>query len=290
MLAGFFLILLALAGLVASACIAFFYGLPLAEVPALMQHPPRNASQRSMHLWFQAISAFGGFLLTSWLFIRWVERPAGPVLNPSGWPSALDFAVVSLLFIGVMPLSSVLIAWNADLDFPAFLAGFEQWAREKEQTLGEFTRFLIRFEGLGELALGLLVIAFLPGLGEELLFRGVLQRNLGLWMGAGLAVWLAAAIFSAIHLQFFGFVPRVFLGVLLGYVYLWRGHLSLAVWGHTLNNGFTLLMAYCHQKGYVSYNILQIKAMPWPWVLASALITAGCLFYLRSSARVLKRK
>jgi hypothetical protein len=278
LLIGIFLILLSLSSTLAASLLAYFYDIPLKEIPKLMQDVPRTARLRQMNLIFQGVSALGGFIISAWIFISLVERESFKVLNPRSAFNAKNVALVTVLFLGVMPFSSWLIDLNAHLDFPSFLSEFENWAHQKEKRLSELTFFLIRFQSFGEFLLGFLVIGVLPGIGEELIFRGILQRNLISYINPHIAILLTAIIFSAIHLQFYGFFPRMFLGLLLGYVYFWSGNLNLAIWAHIFNNGFTLTMVYLYQQGLISYNLMQIKAMPWYLVLLSGLLTTGILF------------
>ncbi len=275
---GIFLMMLSLSGTLAAALLAYFYEISLKEIPLLMQELPRTAQLRQMHLVFQGVSAFGGFIVSSWIFIRFAEKAPLSVLNPRNSFGVQNVALVSIIFLGVMPFSSWLIEWNTQLDFPSFLSEFEKWADQKEKSLSELTFFLIKFQNISSFLLGFLVIAVLPGIGEELIFRGILQRNLGMVMSPHVAIFLTAMLFSAIHLQFYGFFPRMFLGLLLGYVYFWSGNLNLAIWGHIFNNGFTLLMVYLYQQNLVGYNLMQTQSMPWYLVLCSGLLTGSVLF------------
>ena len=93
---------------------------------------------------------------------------------------------------------SVLIAWNAGVHFPDFMSGFAEWARDKEEQARVITTYLTRFTSVGRLLVGLLVIGVVPAVAEELVFRGVVQRNLVRWtFSPHVGVWLGAAIFSA---------------------------------------------------------------------------------------------
>lgn len=277
-LIGIFLMLLSVSGVLASMVLSVLFEVPLKEINALLQDIPRTARLRQMQLLFQGITALGGFMVSAVLFIKLVERQPFKILNPKPHPRALNFLLASVIFIAVMPFSSALIEWNVHLEFPSFMHEFEQWARAKEARLAELTFFLIKFQDWSTFLLGLLVIGILPGIGEELIFRGILQRNMAQYFSAHLAIVLSAAIFSAIHLQFYGFFPRMFLGILLGYLYFWSGNLWIPIWAHILNNSFTLLMVYLYQQGIITYNLMQIKAMPWYWVLFSVLITSAGLY------------
>ncbi len=277
-LIGIFLMLLSISGVVASMLLALLFEVPVKEMTALLQDTPRTARLRQMQLLFQGITALGGFVLSAVLFIKLVERQPFKVLNPQPRLYFVNFLLASVIFIAVMPFSSALIEWNVNLEFPSFMSDFEKWARAKEARLAELTFFLIKFQDWSVFLLGLLVIGVLPGIGEELIFRGILQRNMAYYFSPHVAIVLSAAIFSAIHFQFYGFFPRMFLGILLGYLYFWSGNLWIPIWAHTLNNSFTLSMVYLYQQGIITYNLMEIKVMPWYWVILSILITSAGLY------------
>jgi uncharacterized protein len=91
----------------------------------------------------------------------------------------------------------------------------------------------------------LIIIAVLPGIGEELIFRGILQKQVGLMLKNPIAaIWIAGFIFSAIHLQFEGFLPRMALGVVLGYLYHWTQNLWVPIIAHAFNNGIQVIVIY----------------------------------------------
>ena len=126
------------------------------------------------------------------------------------------------------------------------------------------------------------MIGVLPAIGEEVLFRGVLQRKLTEhWVNPHLAIWVAAALFSAIHVQFYGFLPRLLLGALFGYLYYWSGSLLIAIFAHFVNNGVMVLMLYLYQRKLVDYNIEDNESVPWTAALVSLVVTVcPALWYL----------
>lgn len=211
----------------------------------------------------------------------WADYFAPRRLGSVGWPLAAGALILVLI-----PIMSVLVAWNADVHFPAFLHGFEVWARDSENRAGALTKFLTQFSTVGRLVVGVVVIAVVPAVAEELVFRGVIQQNLVRWFGSRHAgVWVAAAIFSAIHFQFFGFVPRFVLGLILGYLYEWSGNILVPMAAHFTNNAFQLVLLYLVQRGAFGWNTAfdpdSTAALPWPLALASAVLAGGLLWGLR---------
>ena len=129
----------------------------------------------------------------------------------------------------------------------------------------------------------MLVIAFIPAIGEEIVFRGLIQNEMyRATRNPHTAIWLTAIIFSAIHLQFLGFVPRVLIGAFLGYIYYWSGNLLIPIMAHFLNNGLQLLGIYLYQNGVLQYNVDETTSAPWPWVVFSLLALGSVLYYLRN--------
>ena len=172
--------------------------------------------------------------------------------------------LVMLSTIFFIIINSPIIEWNKAINFPDFLSSFEVWAQAKEKQLEAVTLHLVSFETKWEYLIGVLTIAIIPGFCEEYFFRGVLQKNLSLLIkNHHVAIFISAFIFSAFHLQFYGFFPRMLLGVLFGYFYFWTGSLTYSVIAHTLNNFFSLTLFYIAGKGFFGESIeLDINSSP----------------------------
>ncbi|MDE5744086.1 MAG: CPBP family intramembrane metalloprotease [Paramuribaculum sp.] len=146
-----------------------------------------------------------------------------------------------LLTIGIIiasiPMMNTIIEWNMSLQLPENMHGIEEWMRNSEKNAQRFTEVLLGGTGIKSYIAALLIVGILAGFSEELFFRGTIQR---LFTTSGvnihLAVWTTAFIFSAIHLQFYGFIPRLLLGVFFGYAVAWSGNLWLGIIAHFTNN------------------------------------------------------
>ena len=162
-----------------------------------------------------------------------------------------------------MVANSILIEWNKEMVLPEFLGGFEKWAQSKEAQLEKLTEYLTQFGSFSNFLLAFFVIAIVPAIGEELLFRGLVQNLLMKAFGNyHVAIWLAAILFGVFHFQFYGVLPRIMLGALFGYIYVWSGRLSLAMVGHFLNNGLTLTLLYMSQIGWVDFDPSTMEESP----------------------------
>ena len=185
-----------------------------------------------------------------------------------------------------MILNSGVIEWNKSINFPEFMNSFENWAFNKEKELEKITIFLISFENNWEFLFGILSIALIPGICEEYLFRGVLQKNFYLISkNIHTAVWLSAFFFSALHLQFYGFFPRMLLGVLFGYIYYWSGSIVYPMIAHIFNNFFSLTVFYFSQKGLLNENfevsVNSSPKIPMVLIIISAVLFIGFMYLLR---------
>ena len=185
-----------------------------------------------------------------------------------------------------MILNSGVIEWNKSINFPEFMNSFETWAFNKEKELEKITIFLVSFENNWEFLFGILSIALIPGICEEYLFRGVLQKNFYLISkNIHIAVWLSAFFFSALHLQFYGFFPRMLLGVLFGYIYYWSGSILYPMIAHIFNNFFSLTIFYFSQKGLLNENfevsVNSSPKIPIALILISAVLFIGFMYLLR---------
>ncbi|WP_146153553.1 CPBP family intramembrane glutamic endopeptidase [Adhaeribacter arboris] len=190
-----------------------------------------------------------------------------------------------------MPANSWVINWNANVHFPEALKAFETWAKSKEETLKVLTNQLTVFDNPGQFLFGMLIFGLIPAIGEEIVFRGLLQRSLNrVLRNTHVAVWVAAFIFGAIHMQFYGFIPRMLLGAILGYLYAWSGNIWVPIAGHFMNNGFTVLVLYLQQRKFINFQIEATTAMPLSSIMLSLIISVLTLLYLYRSYKNLPMK
>jgi membrane protease YdiL (CAAX protease family) len=182
------------------------------------------------------------FILPATLFCRFMrdERSAFLQLNRTPHLYFALTAMATILF--ALPAVSGLEALNAQMHVPAGLASIEQWMRGKEDEAQKITLLFFEDKSMGGLIINLLVMAFVAGLSEEIFFRGLLQQMfIKNKMNAHVAIIITAILFSAFHLQFFGFIPRMFLGIILGYLYYITQNLWTSIIAHFCNNAFAVI-------------------------------------------------
>ena len=197
-------------------------------------------------------------------------------------PSWLAIAVVVIFYILSLPAMNWIVAANEAISLPSWMSGIEQTMRTLEENAANTTQDLLNFSTLPELIVRLLVIGFMAGLSEEMLFRGAMLRTMqDSRLGLHAVVWITAIIFSALHLQFFGFVPRMLLGVWLGYLLVWTRSLWVPIIAHTLNNSNVVLLKYLANKGEVSAEFGDNLGIPadgaFPWLASLSLLASVAL-------------
>jgi len=230
----------------------------------------------------QGFASLIGLILIPALYVVYMERKSFSSLFTWTEPWSIVLPAVIGIGIAFQVVLSPVVEWNMNFEFPEFLKGVGEWAREREDALMELTKVLTSFQSQQDLLLGFVVIALLPGIGEELVFRGLIQNELKRGTNnPHVAIWLAAFLFSAIHIQFFGFIPRMLLGALFGYLYHWSGNLLIPMFAHFFHNGFTLLMLYLYQTGAIALDMESTEAAPWSWVAIGTIATFALLYYFR---------
>lgn len=237
--------------------------------------------------WQQLVQSAFAFLLPPLLFASLChEQPLRylGLYEPIGWQQAL--LVVAAMLVAVPCIN--LLAWlNEQVPFPSFMSGLETRLRLLEDQAQTQTDFLLRAPTFGGLWLNLLVLALMPALGEELFFRGALQRLFSEVMPKAWPVWLAAFVFSAVHMQFFGFVPRMLLGAFFGYLLLWSGSLWLPVLAHLVNNAIVVVFRYLqmHYPTIPDMDAFGTADTWWAGVLSAVAFAALVVCLRRSFAK-----
>ena len=148
----------------------------------------------------------------------------------------------SILVITIMllitPFIGFLLEWNMMIPFP-------DWLLSSDGKSEAIVEAFLKMSTYWDLLFTLLVVAVVPAIGEELLFRGYLQQKFGKWFGnIHTSILITAFLFSAIHFHFQGIIPRFVLGVLLGYLFYWSQSLWLPILAHFINNAQAVLFSY----------------------------------------------
>lgn len=265
----------------------FFIGLFIASI-AIMLVGSASRGQLLVSAVIQDLFAFAlPALVCGWLFVRRPWQWNGLTMKPG----AIALTGVACVFIVSIPLLNYTVELNKALVLPDFLSSLEAAMRQLEDQAAATTGILLGDTSVWGLVSGIIIIGMVGPFCEELFFRGALQKTLcgkHPWK----AVWWTAAIFSFVHFQMYGFLPRFMLGLWFGYLYLWTGSLWPSVLAHVLNNTATVLTQWLVMRGTADPDVLNIGADGNPWtviistILTSAAIYAMCSLYARKEKAI----
>lgn len=258
-------------------------GMSFEDIAQLLQHPEAYPHSWWYLMLLQAISHAFTFLIPSVIYWRWSEQHRVEEFVRRPLPYFLILGVASLAVLSFMPLNSLIIEWNSHLHLPQALFRVESWMRRKEQELAVMTQFLTNFKSIIKLIVATTVMAIVPAIGEEVLFRGIIQRKIFHKIGdMHVSIWLTAVLFSATHLQFLGFFPRVLLGAMFGYMYAWSRNLWTPIIAHFVNNATTLMMVYLANHQLIAMDVENPESsISWVGALVSLVLTSGLLLNLK---------
>ena len=210
----------------------------------------------------------------------WYDKPL-KWLRLDKFPGLWQIVAVVALSVVLVPFVNVLTALNAQMVLPEWMSGVAGWMRTMEDLAAELTMKLLNVNDPYLLLQNMILVAVIPAIGEEFFFRGGIQNIISDKKNIHVAVWVSAFVFSAIHMQFYGFMPRMLLGGLYGYLLFWSGSLWLPIIAHFVNNGLAVLVYYMRFNGYKmpDPDTLGLGEQWWLAVL-SVLCVLALLFFL----------
>jgi len=242
-------------GIVLSIIVALpFYG-----ISAIKELGNEASASISLLKFFQAFQSVFLFVIPPIILAKlFGERPAVylRVNRKTGGSTAI---LAILLIFALLPIINFTQQLNSQLSLPEVFSGLEQWMRATEESVNRLTEKFLSTTSLGGLLVNILIIAIIPAIGEELTFRGLFQNIFTRWLkNYHAGIWLSAMLFSFFHFQFFGFLPRLLLGVAFGYVVAWTGNLSYAILMHFTNNFLGVMVYYLVHRNIISVNLDEI--------------------------------
>jgi membrane protease YdiL (CAAX protease family) len=147
------------------------------------------------------------------------------------------------------------------MHLPSAFSAMETWMKNSEAKAAEMTDVFTKGTTVGVLLLNLFVVAFMAAFSEELFFRGMLQKVLiECFKNKHIGIWIGAIFFSAFHMQFYGFLPRMLMGAYLGYLFVWSGSIWPGMIAHFINNGAAVFLVWLYNRGSISADADKIGA------------------------------
>lgn len=261
---------------------AFAVVVGLLLTSCLLMFSPRFISLK----WLQLIQTMLVFLMPALLVAFFVSKAPFSYLNiRSGkrWRISVD---VCFLSISILPFINGLVVLNESIVLPTWLASVEQWMKTMEESALQLTEQFLSVSTWQGLAANLLIMAVVPAVGEEFFFRGLLQRLFSDKWGNHVAVWVSAFLFSTMHLQFYGFFPRMILGAMFGYLLLWTNSLWMPILAHFINNALAVVFFYLESNSYISFHIDDVGVGKYWWMaFASASVSLWLFFGIKNGCK-----
>ena len=206
--------------------------------------------------YFQILQSIGLFIIAPFLIAVLFSNKPLEYLKISKTTGIMTFILACLIMFSCMPLIEWMVDINSHLRLPHQFSEIEKWMKDSESNADVVTKAFLNVTTAKGLILNLIMIGFLPALGEELLFRGLLVKFFGEWTkNKHLGIIISAFLFSAIHFQFYGFIPRMMLGILFGYLFVWSGTIWIPVFVHLLNNSTAVITSYLQSRGFIKVDV-----------------------------------
>ncbi len=214
-------------------------------LPFLKQGSASGATDINLLRVIQISSTIGIFILGPICYAKVDKYKIASYFKLKNAVKPLWFVLTFFILLSMGPFIEYIGELNKQMYLPQMFSGIEEWMKLKEIQAAEVTKLLLQMKNNKDFFVNMFMIAILPAIGEELLFRGALQHIFfSAFKNIHWAIFITAVLFSAMHIQFFGFFPRLFLGVLFGYILYLSNSLWVAMFAHFLNNGIAVAVAY----------------------------------------------
>lgn len=229
--------------------------------------------------YFQIINQVGLFVVPPVIFAYIDGQSIRNYLKLDSRPGFWIIVMSITMVIAILPLIHVSALLNELLRLPGWLHGLENWMRQSETNAENLTKAFLDVKTTEGFIVNLIMIALLPAVGEELFFRGVLQKLFHRWLGnIHWAVVLTAILFSAMHFQFYGFLPRTILGIMFGYLFVATQSLWIPILVHLFNNGAAVLVAFLYQHKVIAIDYHDIGQSTEPFLVIAGTCMVLILF------------
>lgn len=229
----------------------------------------------------QIISQLFVFILPPFLYALFVkEKP----LEYLGFKKIPLWSLVGIIMMyAILPLNNVFAEWNASIRFPESMKTIEDLMKSLQEQATIITEKMLNVNDISGLIINLIMIAGLAAFGEELLFRSVLQSFLiRRTKNVHIGIFIASCIFSFIHFEFYGFIPRLILGMLLGYMFYFSGTIWVPMIMHFVNNGTAVILYYLNNKGITNIDVESFgKTEILPLVISIAVMILLFMFVIK---------
>lgn len=237
----------------------------------------------------QITQSLSMFVIPPVIFGWFMIRDPWKYLNIDNSPDRKLIIAVFFLAVLILPVLNLLSLWNQEMRLPGFLSGIEEWMKRTEEQASDLTKAFLTVNTFPGYLVNVLMVVLVPAFGEEFFFRGVLQKVFHRWFrNPHVAILFVAVIFSAFHMQFYGFLPRLALGVLFGYLFYWSGNLWYPVLAHGINNFLPVTLTYFFRNQFDPAELDQVGTGPdsWMWAVPALILSIMAIVYFYRITRI----
>ena len=233
-------------------------------------------------LWIlQIISTTLPLFVAAMLFAQLVVNDVKDYIKPTLKISWLLPVLVVFISLASFPLIEYLSNLNQKMTLPPFL----HWMRAFEDSAEKLTNAMLQMKTIWSMVFNVIFIGLLTAIVEEFMFRGCIQTIFKRWTkNTHVAIWITAILFSAFHMEFFGFLPRLMLGATFGYLVAWSGSIWPAVLAHFINNASDVIVTYLSQHNLISIKADDAHVFNNTWYIFSLIIFLLLFWVYRSIA------
>ena len=277
-----------LTSFVGLAVIMISYGLNLQEISFIMDNP--DSSHVALLKLQQVILSTGMFIVPAFIASFFLGTRSTSYLKMDVMPSWPGIILVSMMMIVWIPVINFTASLNAKLNLPDSWAVLEKEIITLRDNYSELTNLFLETRSMADFFANLAMMAILPAIGEELMFRGIFQRIFSDWTrNVHWGIIITSLLFSFFHFEFYGFLPRFLLGMLFGYLFVWTASIWIPMLAHFINNGIIVGYYFFRPPGKGSSELdeLGTHADLFFWLsLGGGMLLLAALFYHERSHRI----
>lgn len=249
---------------------------------------PTTESSINFSRFYQFINQLGVFIFPVFLYTFLVSNSSFKYLSMSNKPLLINLILSITIVFTILPFLNYISILNMNMELPESMASIEKWMMLKEEQASLLLGAFLKTNSISGLLINLVVIGLLPAIGEELLFRGVILRLFKeAFRNIHVAVFISALLFSLVHLQFYGFFPRLLLGLVLGYLFIYTKNLWTPIAFHLVNNSATVIIYYLHQREIIETNAENFGSTnSFVLIIGSLIISVYILILIRKQQQL----
>lgn len=243
----------------------------------------------SLLKFYQSVYSIGMFIIPPFIIAYLLHHKVKEYLYLQQKTKLRNIILATIIIVVSLPMINFLAEINSHLHLPDFMLSIENWMKDSEEQAKVVIEKFLVMKSLPDLLVNLLVIAVIPALGEELLFRGVIQGIFSkITKNVHWGIVITAFLFAALHMQFFGLLPRMVMGILFGYLLIWSKSLWVPIIAHLVNNGLAVLAKYFIGNGNLPKEIETVGANDnffVPGILSIIFVLILMTYFFRSCKR-----